>query len=114
MDDLAVSDDTAKDATTSGRRPPPPAPAPWPLLVAAIFLPPRLTPNRVRYDRRYRKLDQYRFIAGFLLVPVVLYAFLVVSPFFQAFYYSMTDWTGFSSEYSFTGLENYERLWNDE
>jgi N-acetylglucosamine transport system permease protein len=114
MDDLAVSDDTAKDATTSGRRLPPPVPAPWPLLVAAIFLPPRLTPNRVRYDRRYRRLDQYRFIAGFLLVPVVLYAFLVVSPFFQAFYYSMTDWTGFSSEYSFTGLENYERLWNDE
>ncbi|MGP3970671.1 carbohydrate ABC transporter permease [Streptomyces sp. 6N223] len=114
MDDLAVSDNTAKDATPSGRRPPPPAPAPVPLLVAAVFLPPRLTPTRVRYDRRYRKLDQYRFIAWFLLAPVVVYAFLVVSPFLQAFYYSMTDWTGFSSDYTFTGLENYERLWNDE
>jgi N-acetylglucosamine transport system permease protein len=109
-----MMDDLAEKTPTRGRRLPPPAPASPPLLVAAFLLPSRLTPARVRYDRRYRKLEQYRFIAWFLLAPVMIYAFFVVSPFLQAFYYSMTDWTGFSSEYNFTGLENYERLWNDE
>jgi N-acetylglucosamine transport system permease protein len=83
-------------------------------LTAAFFLPPRLTPARVRYDRRYRTLDQYRFISWFLSLPLLVYLIFVVSPFLQAFYYSMTDWTGYSSTYTFTGLENYERLWNDD
>ncbi|MEV1010193.1 sugar ABC transporter permease [Streptomyces sp. NPDC049881] len=85
------------------------------LLFAAAFLtPPRWTPRRVRYDRRYRRLEQYRFVAWFLSLPLLVYLVLVVSPFVQAFFYSMTDWTGFSSDYTFTGFENYERLWNDD
>ncbi|MGP4111276.1 carbohydrate ABC transporter permease [Streptomyces sp. 4N509B] len=126
MDDTAETAASPPEATTTApaepgdrRRPskPPPAPparAPWPLLVAAFLLPPRFTPTRVRHDRRYRTLEVYRFVAWFLLVPLLIYGYFVVSPFVQAFFYSMTDWTGFSSEYSFTGLENYERLWNDE
>ncbi|MEO3753882.1 sugar ABC transporter permease [Streptomyces sp. B6B3] len=103
----------SEPSSTPARRAATP-PAPRALLALAFVLPPGLTPERVRGDRRYRKLDQYRFVAWFLLVPLLIYAFFVVSPFVQAFYYSMTDWTGFSSEYNFTGLENYERLWNDE
>ncbi|MDT0344170.1 carbohydrate ABC transporter permease [Streptomyces litchfieldiae] len=83
-------------------------------LAAAFFLPPRFTPARVRYDRRYRKLDQYRFIVWFLFLPLLVYLLFVVSPFLQAFFYSMTDWTGYSANYNFTGFENYERLWNDD
>ncbi|RLL69395.1 sugar ABC transporter permease [Streptomyces sp. Z26] len=83
------------------------------LFAATLVLPPRFTPERVRYDRRYRTLDKYRFICWFLLAPVVLYAVLVISPFFQAFYYSLTDWSGFSSEFSFVGLDNYERMLDD-
>jgi N-acetylglucosamine transport system permease protein len=84
------------------------------LLAVSFFLPPRLTPVAVRGDRRYRKLAEYRFVAWFLFLPLLIYAFFVVSPFIQAFFYSMTDWTGFSSDYNFTGLDNYERLWHDE
>ncbi|WP_223291139.1 carbohydrate ABC transporter permease [Streptomyces avicenniae] len=84
------------------------------LFVAALFTPPRWTPRRVRYDRRYRRLDQYRFVAWFLSLPLLVYLLFVISPFVQAFFYSMTDWTGFSSSYTFTGFENYERLWNDD
>ncbi|MGH3715617.1 MAG: carbohydrate ABC transporter permease [Micromonosporaceae bacterium] len=57
---------------------------------------------------------RYRFIAGFLAIPMVLYVVFVVSPFIQAFYYSLTDWTGVSPEFSFVGLDNYEVLARDE
>ncbi|MGW7291588.1 carbohydrate ABC transporter permease [Streptomyces xiamenensis] len=83
------------------------------LLGAALFLPPRLTPRRIRGSRHYRTIDQYRFIGWFLAAPVLVFAVFVVSPFAQAFFYSMTDWTGYSAEFTFTGTENYERLWND-
>lgn len=57
---------------------------------------------------------RYRFIAGFLAIPMVLYVVFVVSPFIQAFYYSLTDWTGVSPEFSFVGLDNYAVLARDE
>lgn len=82
-------------------------------LVLAFVLPPRFTPEKVRNDRRYRTLDKYRFICWFLLAPLVIYAIFVISPFFQAFYYSMTDWTGFSSDFSFVGIDNYTKLLDD-
>ncbi|OEV04688.1 ABC transporter permease [Streptomyces oceani] len=77
-------------------------------------MPPRYTPERVRYDRRYRTLDKYRFISWFLLVPLIIYAILVISPFFQAFYYSLTDWSGFSSDFNMVGLDNYSRMLEDD
>lgn len=84
------------------------------LFLVALLVPPRFTPRRVRYHRRYRTLDTYRFIGWFLAAPLLFYLVFVVSPFLQAFFYSMTDWTGFSSSYHVTGLENYRRLWGDE
>ena len=56
---------------------------------------------------------QYRFIAGFLVVPLVLYAVFVISPFIQAFYYSMTNWTGVSPQFDFVGLQNFQNLLHD-
>jgi len=56
---------------------------------------------------------QYRFIVGFLIVPLALYGVFVISPFIQAFYYSMTNWTGVSPEFEFIGLRNFENLMND-
>jgi N-acetylglucosamine transport system permease protein len=56
---------------------------------------------------------QYRFIVGFLIVPLALYGVFVISPFIQAFYYSMTNWTGVSPEFDFVGLQNFENLRND-
>jgi N-acetylglucosamine transport system permease protein len=56
---------------------------------------------------------KYRFVVGFLVVPLVLYGVFVVSPFVQAFYYSLTNWTGVSPEFEFVGLQNFERLADD-
>jgi len=56
---------------------------------------------------------QYRFIVGFLVMPLALYGVFVVSPFVQAFYYSLTNWTGVSPEFDFVGLQNFENLTND-
>ncbi|MBO0981160.1 sugar ABC transporter permease [Microbacterium sp. SD291] len=37
----------------------------------------------------------------------------VISPFVQAVYYSMTNWTGFTPEMDFVGLKNFGRLFSD-
>ncbi|ONI78174.1 ABC transporter permease [Kribbella sp. ALI-6-A] len=55
----------------------------------------------------------YRFVASFLALPLALYAIFVISPFVQAFYYSLTDWTGISPKFEFVGLENFQTLARD-
>jgi N-acetylglucosamine transport system permease protein len=37
----------------------------------------------------------------------------VISPFAQAFYYSLTNWTGVSPKFDFVGLENFRTLTHD-
>lgn len=65
-------------------------------------------------SRHHRTFVKYRFIAGFLAIPLGLYAVFVVSPFVQTFYYSLTNWTGFSSDFDMIGLENFSRLLEDD
>ncbi|MEV6998003.1 MULTISPECIES: carbohydrate ABC transporter permease [unclassified Streptomyces] len=57
---------------------------------------------------------KYRFIVGFLALPVIVYAVFVISPFVQAFQISLTDWSGLVGTAKFVGLENFERLWHNE
>lgn len=57
---------------------------------------------------------RYPFILAFLLPPVGLYVLFVVSPYLQAMYISMTDWTGLTAAQSFIGFDNFVRAWNDE
>ncbi|MER6209783.1 sugar ABC transporter permease [Streptomyces sp. NPDC001642] len=57
---------------------------------------------------------KYRFIVGFLIVPLGLYALFVVWPFIQSIYYSFTDWTGLSPEFKMVGFANYKRMIHDE
>ena len=57
---------------------------------------------------------KYRLIIPFLLPAVLLYGIFVVWPYAQAIYVSLTNWRGFSPEKPFVGLENYQRLWEDE
>ncbi|MEV0224438.1 sugar ABC transporter permease [Streptomyces sp. NPDC050704] len=57
---------------------------------------------------------KYRFIVGFLALPVIIYAVFVISPFVQAFQISMTDWSGLVGTAKFVGLENFEKLWDSE
>jgi N-acetylglucosamine transport system permease protein len=57
---------------------------------------------------------KYRFIVGFLAVPLGLYALFVIWPFVQSIYYSFTDWTGLSPEFKMVGLDNYSRMLDDD
>nr|WP_165986885.1 sugar ABC transporter permease [Streptomyces sp. YIM 98790] len=84
------------------------------LLALSLLLPPRLTPETVRYDRRYRTVDKYRFVCWFLAAPLLLYAGLVVWPFLQAFFYALTDWTGFGTEFDVIWFGNFTRMWQDD
>jgi N-acetylglucosamine transport system permease protein len=57
---------------------------------------------------------KYRFIVGFLALPVIVYSIFVISPFVQAFQISLTDWSGLVGTAKFVGFENFEKLWNNE
>ncbi|WP_225849379.1 carbohydrate ABC transporter permease [Streptomyces sp. HPF1205] len=57
---------------------------------------------------------KYPFIVGFLVVPVGLYALLVLWPYLQTFGYSFTDWTGESQKMDFVGFKNYSTLFHDD
>jgi N-acetylglucosamine transport system permease protein len=57
---------------------------------------------------------KYRFIVGFLALPLGLYALFVVWPFVQSIYYSFTDWTGLSPDFKMIGFGNYERMLDDD
>ncbi len=59
------------------------------------------------------KYGRYPFILGFLAPGLLLYVVFVLSPFAQAFHYSLTDWTGISPEFEYVGLQNFERLLHD-
>ena len=54
-------------------------------------------PTRRRRAGRWT-FDKISFMVVFLGLPLAIYLVLVVSPFAQAVYYSMTDWTGFSPQ----------------
>ncbi|MGC0328948.1 N-acetylglucosamine transport system permease protein [Streptomyces sp. SAI-170] len=57
---------------------------------------------------------QYRFVAGFLFVPVALYLVFVIWPYLQTIGYSLTDWKGQSQTFKFVGLDNYKELFQDD
>ncbi|MFF1685443.1 MULTISPECIES: carbohydrate ABC transporter permease [unclassified Streptomyces] len=57
---------------------------------------------------------KYRFIAGFLVAPLALYAVFVIWPFIQSIYYSFTDWTGLSPDFKMVGFANYKRMFQDD
>src|SRR6185437_4246876 len=57
--------------------------------------------------------EKASFVLVFLGLPLAIYVIFVVSPFVQAFYYSLTDWSGFSKTMNFVGLTNYLNLLRD-
>lgn len=65
--------------------------------------------------RRWKlpSLENTSFMLVFLGLPLAIYVIFVISPFVQAFYYSMTDWSGFSKNMNFVGLTNYFTLLSD-
>jgi N-acetylglucosamine transport system permease protein len=69
----------------------------------------------VTKTRRWKlpSLENTGFALVFLGLPLAIYVIFVISPFVQAFYYSMTDWSGFSKNMNFVGLANYVTLLSD-
>ncbi|HEX2856119.1 MAG TPA: sugar ABC transporter permease [Propionibacteriaceae bacterium] len=70
--------------------------------------------TRGRRRRRNFSFDRVTFFLAFLGVPVAVYIIFVVSPFVQAFYYSLTDWTGFNPKMDYIGLSNYTTAFTDD
>ena len=73
----------------------------------------RTVPPR-RSSRRPLTFDRVSFMVVFLGLPLSIFLVFVVWPFVQAIWYSMTDWTGFTPEMNFVGLENYQKLFHDD
>ena len=59
------------------------------------------------------KYGRVRFLLGALVPALVLHVVFVLSPYAQAFYLSLTDWTGVAGEAHFVGAGNYARLGGD-
>ncbi len=57
---------------------------------------------------------KYRVIIPFLAPAVILYLVFVIYPYARAMYNSLTSWKGVSANQPFVGLQNYERMINDE
>jgi N-acetylglucosamine transport system permease protein len=58
--------------------------------------------------------NRISFMLVFLVLPLAIFLVFVISPFVQALYYSMTDWTGFSPNMNFVGLSNFVKLAHDD
>ncbi|GIE30493.1 sugar ABC transporter permease [Actinoplanes italicus] len=56
---------------------------------------------------------RWRFLLAALVPALVLHVVLVFSPYAQAFYLSLTDWTGVAGEANFVGVDNFVRLGDD-
>jgi N-acetylglucosamine transport system permease protein len=60
------------------------------------------------------KHGQNRFIVGFLVVPLLLYFVFVILPFGSSMIIAFTRWRGVSTNITFTGLANLQKLIGDE
>jgi N-acetylglucosamine transport system permease protein len=56
---------------------------------------------------------RWRFLLGALVPALLLHVVFVLSPYAQAFYLSLTDWTGVAGEAHYVGAGNYARLGGD-
>jgi N-acetylglucosamine transport system permease protein len=73
----------------------------------------RRKPPPVRGRRRWT-FDRISLFVVFLVLPFLGYLTLVIYPFLQAAYYSLTSWSGFTPTQDFIGLDNYTRLLGDD
>lgn len=52
-------------------------------------------------------------VLQFLLVPFAVYLMVIVIPFVQSLYLSLTDWNGISEHFNFVGFTNYMLVFSD-
>ncbi len=51
--------------------------------------------------------------ASFLLLPLLVYFIFVILPTVNSLFYSFTDWGGYSVDFNFIGLRNFEKIFTD-
>ncbi len=51
--------------------------------------------------------------ASFLALPLLVYGVFVILPTLNSLLYSFTDWGGYSDDYNFVGLANFEKVFTD-
>lgn len=49
-----------------------------------------------------------------IVLALVLYSIFFIVPAIYSFYFSLTDWNGFSLEYHFSGLDNFIKVFQDK
>ncbi len=54
--------------------------------------------------------EQIRVVKKFLFVPFILILMFFIVPFILMFFYSFTDWDGFSKTFNFIFLDNYKKI----
>ncbi|TNC33115.1 carbohydrate ABC transporter permease [Mumia zhuanghuii] len=85
-------------------------------MIEAPLVPPADTEKTLprKKSRRPWTFDRISFVLVFLALPLAIFSVFVVWPFVQAFWYSLTDWSGFTPDMNFVGLENYQKLLEDD
>ena len=60
-------------------------------------------------------MSKYRLVwrISFLFIPMGLYTVIVIGPLLYSFYYSFTNWNGFSPVYDFVGFYNFLKVFRD-
>lgn len=54
-----------------------------------------------------------KWVLIFIFIPLVVYITIVIIPLLSSFYFSFTDWNGFSAKYSFIGFDNFLKITRD-
>ncbi|MDY0092557.1 MAG: sugar ABC transporter permease [Candidatus Vecturithrix sp.] len=49
----------------------------------------------------------------FLAIPLFIYTTIIIIPFAQSLFFSMTDWNGLSKTFNFIGFANYYKVFTD-
>lgn len=49
-----------------------------------------------------------------LAPPLSVFAVFVIWPLLSSFYYSVTNWNGFGSDYAYVGLDNFAKIFTDK
>jgi ABC-type sugar transport system permease subunit len=57
--------------------------------------------------------SQWLWRIAFLALPITAYVAIVVAPLLYSFYFSLTDWNGFSAHYNYIGMANFEKITRD-
>ncbi|MFK9093811.1 carbohydrate ABC transporter permease [Bacillus salipaludis] len=56
---------------------------------------------------------QFLFIAAFIIPTIIIFGVFTLYPLINGLYLSFFDWSGYSSDKTFIGIDNYKRLFQD-